>query len=134
MRLVMVNAQKGLAQGKREGLGRLEADHQGVRQARSTGGGDGLQVRGGDLRNPQGLLSDGQEVSEMFASGQLRDHAAVLGMEPGLGGNDVREDLALMDDGSARFVAGSFDGDERHFAAATFSPLGPRFSEGARLP
>jgi len=110
----MVNPQERLAQRKRQTLRCLETDHERVWQAGTASGGDRVQVEGRHFRDVQGVASDGQKISEMFARGQFGHHAAILFMKAGLRGNDVREDLAVADNGGAGFVTGGLDGEQGH--------------------
>ena len=59
MGFVMMNAQKWPAQNERQSLCRFESDHKRAGEAGSLGGGDGLQLIGGDVRLVQGRPGDG---------------------------------------------------------------------------
>ena len=112
MRLVMVDADERFAQGERDGLRRLESDHQRDRQTRPLRGGDGVKLSGVYTRFAQRGLHDGHQVPQMFARGQFRHHPAVLGMQPDLRGNDTGQNPAVAHDRRAGFIAGSFNGEK----------------------
>lgn len=76
------------------------------------GGGDGVEVGGGEAGLAEDFAGDGEEVAEMFAGGEFGDDAAVFGVEGGLTGDDVGENGAVTDEGGAGFVAGGFEGEE----------------------
>ncbi len=115
MRLVMVDAEEGLAKGEGHRLRCACACHQSLGQAGTEGGGHGFELRGPDARLVEGGGGDGQQVAQVFTRGEFGHHAAVFGMKLDLGGDYVGEDAAVVDDGGAGFVAGGFEG-EKHRA------------------
>jgi len=58
-----------------------------------------------------GLANDGDDGAEVFAGGEFRDDAAVVGVDE-LAGDDVREYLgAAAHDRRRGLVAGAFDAE-----------------------
>ena len=105
----------GLFSANADGLRGLETDEQRVRQTRPLRGGDGVQLSDRNSGCAQRRLRDGNQIPQMFARGEFRHDAAVFGVELDLRGNDAGQNLAVANHRHAGFIAGSFDGEQRHF-------------------
>lgn len=80
-----------------------------------------------------GFADDREDGAEVFAGGELGDHAAVTAVDK-LRGDDVGEDVgaaagALADDGRGGLVAGAFDGENEAGGHGTIV-LGRDWSQG----
>jgi len=78
MRLVMMNSEKRFAEREGHRLRGFETGHQSVWQSGAAGGGNGGEMFGRHARFGQGGGGDGNQVSQVFARGEFRDHAAVF--------------------------------------------------------
>ena len=114
MRFVMVHAHERLAQGERESLSGLEPNHQGVRQTRPLRGGHGVELACGDLSGLERGLRHRHPIPQMLPRRQLRNYAAILGVQLDLRRDDIGEHPPIADDCRAGFIAGRFDGEEDH--------------------
>jgi len=90
MRLVMVNTHERLPSGKGHGLRRLEAHHQRAGQTRPLRGRQCIKLFDGDSCDTQCLLGHQNQIPQMFARCQLRNHAAIFRVQFDLGGNHTR--------------------------------------------
>src|SRR5207249_1864595 len=101
------------AGGEAETLGVSEADQERPDEAGSDGDGNGgkrIEGRGGAVESFADYGNDGAQV---FAGGELGDHAAVTAMDGHLAGDDGGEDgLAVFYYGGGGLVAGGFDGQD----------------------
>ena len=80
-----------------------------------------------------GFADDGGDGAEVLAACQLRDDAAVVGVDE-LRGYDVGKDFcAVADDGGGGLVAGAFDAENevvRHKLYLRWSGVGERTGTG----
>lgn len=65
----MVKAEEGKVKGEGKALGGAESDHEGWRQSRTLGSGDGVQIGGREFGLAQGGLEDGANVLEVLPGG-----------------------------------------------------------------
>ena len=81
-----------------EGLCGRDSDEQGADQARAPSDGDPIDVAERGLRVVERAPHRGKQQLEMVPRRDLRHNAAVPRVQLGLGGDDVREDAALLGD------------------------------------
>ncbi len=110
MRLVMVNADERLAQGKRHRLAGLETHHQRRRQSRPSRRRHGIELVGLNSGLAQRGVRHRNQILQMLTSGEFGDDAAVFAVDVELGADDAGEDgAAVFDDGGGGFVTRGFD-------------------------
>jgi hypothetical protein len=105
---MMVNAQKGFSQNKRDGLGRFQAHEQRVWQTRALSCGYRCEVRRLRPRLGQGGSGNGQKIPQVLPRRQLRHYPSVLGMQTDLGRDNVGQHAALVHHSRAGLITGSF--------------------------
>ena len=107
----MVDGDERLVGGEGEGLGEGDADEERAGEAGAFGDGDGFEVFVLNASAVHGFADDRRDGAEVLAGGQLRDDAAVVGVDE-LAGDYVREDFAAVaNDGRGGLVAGAFDAE-----------------------
>ena len=113
--LQVVYAEQGQPGGERQPLGRVDAYEQRAGEARAVGHGDAVQLGQLDARGLQGPADHRDDGEEVLPGGGLGDDAAEVGVEVGLGGDDVGDYMAaVLDDGNGGLVAGGLDAEESH--------------------
>jgi hypothetical protein len=96
-----------------DALGHLHADEERAHQSRPLRHRHRVELREGHPGVGHRLLDHGADVLEVMARGHLRHHAAVEGVQCGLGRHDVREDAAsVFDHRRRRLVARGLDGED----------------------
>ncbi len=130
-------ARKGLLRAKARRLGRHHPHHDAADEARSAGGGDGVEIVETELRLGQRILDQAVDALEMGARGDLRHdaaEAAVLGL---LAIDDVGQDAAhgpgpgwRLDDGDGGLVAARFDAQDAHACLLKHIPSGWKQPDG----
>ena len=109
----MVDAEERLAERPRHGFGVAHADEQRADQVRPLGDGDGVEVGVGDVGLFAGFAHHGDDFFQVGARGELRDNAAILGVEVDLRADDVGEDArAVGHHRGGGFVAARFNGED----------------------
>jgi len=131
----VVDRDEGLVGGEGEGFGEGDADEERAGEAGAGGDGDGFEIGVLEAGAVHGFADDGGDGAEVLAAGELRDDAAVVGVDE-LAGYDVRQNLAAVaDDRGGGLVAGAFDAENeavRHFREcrsphrANYARWGPR--------
>ncbi len=111
----VVDCDEGLAQAECEGFGVGDADEKGSGEPRAAGHGDGVDA----VESKAGLLTRGlgnssanhrNDVAKVLAAGELRDDAAIVGVQGDLAGDDVGEGLSAMaHDRGGGLVAGALN-------------------------
>jgi hypothetical protein len=81
MTLEVVNGDQRLAQGKGQRFGISDAHQERARQARALGHRDGVKVREADTGFLQCGADHGNNVAQMFARGEFRNHTAIGRMD-----------------------------------------------------
>ncbi len=119
MRLEMIDSDERLLVGERDGLGGGESDNDAADQAGPGGGSDAVERGEGRLRLLHRFGYDAVERFDMGAGGNLRHHAAKLGMLADLRQYDVGQNPPLavgaaLDHGGRRFIACGFDAENNH--------------------
>ena len=110
----MVDGDERLAQGEGQRFGVGNPHQQCARQAWALGHGDGIQIGEADAGFVQRRANHRNDVAQMFARGEFRNHAAIGRMDGDLRGHNAREDAppALHHRGRG-LVAGAFDGENQ---------------------
>jgi hypothetical protein len=81
MTLEVVNGDQRLAQGEGQRLGVGDAHQERARQARALGHRDGVKVREADAGFVECRADHGNNVAQMFARGEFRNHTAIGRMD-----------------------------------------------------
>lgn len=121
MRFMMMNSKKRFAQGERHCLRRFQSHYQGIWEARSPCGSDGIKLVGSRVRLGQSRGGDGNQIAQMFASGQFGDHTAVFGVQLDLRGNNGGQHAAIVNHSGAGFITGCLKCEE-HLAGDYSTP------------
>lgn len=109
----VIDGEEGFAQGEGEGFGTGDADKQSTGEPGAGGDGDGVELTGGCSGACQGFPDNGNDVAEVLAAGELRNHAAVEGMEVNLAGDNRGEGLsAVPDHGGRCLVTGGLNAED----------------------
>jgi hypothetical protein len=85
----MIHAGKRPRPGGGQALGDANAHEQATRQARSARDREQLDIVWTDARDLEGSVQDARQALEMVPRGELRDDAAVAGVQGNLGMDDV---------------------------------------------
>src|SRR5436190_6971644 len=112
MRFMMMDANERAAQRKGHGLGCFQTDHECPGKAGALSGGDSSKICRDEIRLSQGPPSDGKQVFKVFASSQFGNYASIFLVHLDLRGNDARQNAAVVNYGSGRFITGCFNGKE----------------------
>ena len=110
--LEVVHRDQGQSAAVGERLRRRQADEQGADQARALGRGDGAEVVPAHAGLGHGLSDDLVDELGVATRRHLRHHAAELGVQLVLRGDDRREDLGPAHDRGAGVVAGGLHGED----------------------
>ena len=107
----MMDGDQGDSQGKGRRLGKAEAHQHRADQAGGIGHRYGVNIGAGAAGADQGLFRQGGDGLHMLAGGNLRNHAAVQGMEIHLGGDGVGQHMpSVLHHRNGGLVAGGFKG------------------------
>ena len=79
--LKMIDGDQRLAQGEGQRLGVGHTDQQCSRQAGAFGDRDGIEIGEADAGFGQRGADDGNDVAQMLAGGEFRNHAAVRSVD-----------------------------------------------------
>ena len=104
----MIDTNKRLAQSESRSLRGLESDKQGIRQTWTLRRRDGVELRAGNSRFPQGRLRDGQQIFQMLARGEFGHNPTVFSVQGDLRSDDVGKNCPIAHNRSAGFITGSF--------------------------
>ena len=108
MRLDVIDPDKRNPPRHREPLRELDAHEERSDEAGAQGSGDTVDRFHGDLRRVEGLLHDARQKRDVGAGCVLGNDAAVVGVDL-LPPDDVRDELPVLHDGSARVVTRGLD-------------------------
>ena len=106
MALDVVDAQQRLVARKSQPLGHVHADEQRADEARPLRHGDAVEIVVAEVGLAHCLGDDGVDDLDMLSRGNLREDAAVLGVQIGLAGDDVAQDARpALDHRCCRLIA-----------------------------
>lgn len=115
----VVDGKEWFAESEGEAFGVGDADKEGTCEAGAAGNSDGVEILKAEAGERfggfgDGGADDGDDVAEVLAGGELRDDAAVVGVEGDLAGDDVREGFgAVANDSGGGLVAGGLDAEDQ---------------------
>ena len=112
MALQMIDGEIGLVQSEGQALRDRRADHERTGQARSAGGGKGIDFGDGNLRIPKGVLEELRGVEEMISGGHFGHNPAVFLVFGYLRGHFTSQQLTVAQDGDSRLVTGSLERED----------------------
>jgi hypothetical protein len=122
MGMDMIYPNKWYAQRPRQGLGGGDADQQAADKSWAVGDGDGVDLGKGDPRLGERFGDNRQNIFNVSAAGDFRDHATITRVDFHLACDNIAANGdAVLDDGSAGFIAGGFNSEDQHFAAGSWA-------------
>jgi putative nucleotidyltransferase with HDIG domain len=114
MPLKMIHCNQGLIQREGQGLGVSHAYQQCACQAWPLGDGNGIQAGKADTGLRQRGAHYGNNIAQVFAGSQLRNHPAIGRMNRDLGGHHARQDApSTLHHSRGSLVTGAFDGQNQ---------------------
>ena len=110
---------KRQVQGECQRLRVGNTDQQCTRQAGTLGNGDGIEIGEVDPGFGQRSADDRNDIAQMLAGGEFRNHAAIRRVGCDLRGHDTRERVApALHYRCSRLITGAFDGENQAAARA----------------
>jgi hypothetical protein len=110
MTFQMVDGQKRLSSAQSKSLRRGHSDKQCSGETRPGRCREGINLAGGNSRLRKGVVDEARKDGQVVPRSHLGNDASVFRMDGCLGGDTMREHLAVpAQNGSRRFVAGRLD-------------------------
>jgi putative nucleotidyltransferase with HDIG domain len=131
--LKVVHRDQRFLQGESQRLGVSDSHQQRARQAGALGDRDGIEISKADSRLGHRRANYGNDITQMFARGEFRNHPAVRCMDGDLRGHDARANVtSALYDGRGGLVTRAFD-TENHFSIVVDMQGNPAHSAAAGI-